>query len=222
MDKKQYIKKRKSKKKDSPKDYSFYISRLPNIQRRFRKETVVVLLIILTSWLLWFAIYIYYPLITMVDIEGKVADSGLYSSAGRSAGFRIFAVKLDNYVCSIRHEEITSILNWNKTHLEKIQIGDTVTIQIRKKDFEKLNNCTETKPLSEYSKSEISKHPRFYGIKRQNEVIVSSPKALWYAPSGLGILFQIICFSLTLIAITDRCYKGKELYEINQWIKSNT
>jgi hypothetical protein len=220
MDKKQYIKKRKSKKKDSPNDYSFYIPYLPDMKKRFLKNSLKWFFVVLASWLLWFLIFMYYPLTTMIDIEGKVSDYKVVYFKGRASSVTTYAIKLEQFASPIRHKKGFSVFHRKKMN---IKLGDTLTIQIQKKDLEKLSNYIGIKPLSEYSKRDISKFPRFYGIKRHNEIMVSSAYALWNFPTPLtlGGLLQLVCQLITLIMIAALYTDGKKIYKINQWKKFN-
>jgi hypothetical protein len=67
----EYNLRRKLKRKSDDDDYSFYIPYLPDMKKKFLKNCIKWFLFVLTSWGLWFIFFMYYPLTTMIDIDGK-------------------------------------------------------------------------------------------------------------------------------------------------------
>jgi hypothetical protein len=82
------------------------------MKKRFFKRSLKWFFVVLTSWAVWFGIFMYYPITNMVDIEGKVSDYRIYSTGRVSKGSGIaitYVIKLEQFASPIRHKKGSSV-----------------------------------------------------------------------------------------------------------------
>lgn len=158
--------------------------------------------------LLWWLIFIHYPLTTMVDVSGTVVESNHHYSKGRHTSSLTYTIRLDEYKMPVRHSDDSGFILFLKPKLFRpkykerrghidatLPYGTKVTVQIQAKDLDKLNNIAPDKALSQYTVWERDKLPRIYGIQTEKNVILDPTQVVWNkTPLWIGEILRFILF----------------------------
>ena len=187
---------KKGKTKKQSNYYRYKESKLTPFQSElysYISRVIKAILLMTGASLLWYLLFIYYPQTTMVDIKGIVEEKQFRLISSRGAASRYYTIKLNNYATPIE----LHLAHGNKINFNMIQEGKEVTVQVQRKDLDRIINSDEQKTSFFLFNSD----PRMYGITANERVIITSEKALWnfsgpYIPYVISIfvVFFVLFF----------------------------
>ena len=185
---------KKGKTKKQSNYYRYKESKLTPFQSElysYISRVIKAILLMTGASLLWYLLFIYYPQTTMVDIKGIVEEKQFRLISSRSGpGSRYYTIKLNNYATPLE----LHLAHGNKINFNMIQEGKEVTVQVQRKDLDRIINSDEQKTSCFLFNSD----PRMYGITANERVIITSEKALWNF-SGPYIPYVISIFVVLFV-----------------------
>ena len=191
-----------------------------NERRKVIRRIFINLLILVGLPLLWFSVFIAYPLSTMTTLSGKVIKYKLHVTKTERGGTTFnYVFMLDRCKKPVRLQ-----LKKKKDIFNYITSGTEVCFQISQKDFVKLRDLPASEAIYEIEKIRRSEIPRIYGIDAPNGTVISSFEALCDTPApyllgqillGLGIVYLTFIF-LVFCRDCKKMYRLLKTTDINR------